>query len=82
MSKKENQNIEYKESWHDDYLKWVAGFCNANGGKIYIGVNDKGEYVGLKNITAYRDLNELVKLKYVVKEGTNKQLTNYKLIKQ
>jgi ATP-dependent DNA helicase RecG len=49
MTKKENQNIEFKESWSDDCLKWVAGFCNADGGKIYIGISDKGEYLGLKN---------------------------------
>jgi ATP-dependent DNA helicase RecG len=28
------QNIEYKQSWHYDYLKWVCGFANAQGGKI------------------------------------------------
>jgi ATP-dependent DNA helicase RecG len=33
----EQQNIEYKQSWHDDYLKWVCGFANAQGGQIYIG---------------------------------------------
>jgi ATP-dependent DNA helicase RecG len=49
MNKKENQNSEFKESWHDDYMKWVSGFCNASGGKIYIGVNDNGDFVGLKN---------------------------------
>ena len=27
----ENQNIEYKESWHDDYLKWICAFENAQG---------------------------------------------------
>ena len=26
----EQQNIEYKQSWHDDYLKWVCGFANAD----------------------------------------------------
>lgn len=36
----ESQNIEYKESWRDEYLKWVCGFANAKGGRIYIGVND------------------------------------------
>jgi ATP-dependent DNA helicase RecG len=36
----ESQNIEYKSSWHDDYLKWVCDFANAQGGKIYIGMND------------------------------------------
>nr|WP_298659371.1 ATP-binding protein [uncultured Flavobacterium sp.] len=41
----EQQNIEYKQSWHDDYLKWVCGFANANGGVIYIGKDDKGHVV-------------------------------------
>ncbi len=45
----ENQNIEWKEIWKDEYLKWICGFANANGGKIFIGKNDKGEIVGLKN---------------------------------
>jgi ATP-dependent DNA helicase RecG len=45
----ENQNIEYKEFWRDEYLKWICGFANANGGKIYIGKNDAGEVVGLKD---------------------------------
>lgn len=45
----ENQNIEYKESWKDEYLKWICGFANANGGKIYIGKNNVGEIVGLKD---------------------------------
>lgn len=25
----ESQNIEYKESWRDEYLKWVCGLANA-----------------------------------------------------
>ncbi len=45
----EHQNIEYKESWRDEYLKWVCGFANANGGKIYIGKDDKGKVVGVKD---------------------------------
>lgn len=31
----ESQNIEWKESWRDEYLKWICGFANAQGGKIY-----------------------------------------------
>ncbi|MCX4338421.1 MAG: hypothetical protein OSJ72_02135 [Lachnospiraceae bacterium] len=34
---KESQNIEWKESWRDEYLKWICGFANTQGGKIYIG---------------------------------------------
>ena len=43
----ENQNIEWKESWRDEYLKWICGFANATGGKIYIGMNDNGQVVGV-----------------------------------
>ena len=43
----ENQNIEFKESWRDEYLKWICGFANAQGGKIYIGVRDDGSVCGL-----------------------------------
>ena len=43
----EKQNIEYKQSWHDDYLKWVCGFANAIGGMIFIGIDDKGNVVHL-----------------------------------
>lgn len=45
----ESQNIEYKESWHDEYLKWICGFANAHGGRIYIGVNDDKKVVGLSD---------------------------------
>ena len=44
----ESQNIEWKESWRDEYLKWICGFANAQGGKIYIGVNDQGEVIGVE----------------------------------
>nr|WP_314558952.1 ATP-binding protein [uncultured Capnocytophaga sp.] len=43
----ETQNIEYKSSWRDEYLKWICGFANANGGTIFIGKNDNGETVGV-----------------------------------
>jgi len=43
----ETQNIEYKQSWRDDYLKWICGFANANGGSIFIGKDDNGNVVGL-----------------------------------
>lgn len=25
----ESQNIEFKESWRDEFLKWICGFANA-----------------------------------------------------
>lgn len=46
---KETQNIEWKKGWRDEYLKWVCGFANAHGGKIYIGKDNHGQVTGLKN---------------------------------
>ena len=47
---RESQNIEFKESWRDEYLKWVCGFANAMGGKLYIGKDDRGNVVQLDNV--------------------------------
>ena len=49
MNDKEKQNIEWKETWKEDYLKWICGFANAQGGKIYIGKNDDGAITGIAN---------------------------------
>ena len=43
----ENQNTEYKESWRDEYIKWICGFANAAGGSMYIGIDDKGHIKGI-----------------------------------
>jgi ATP-dependent DNA helicase RecG len=43
----EQQNIEWKAFWRDEYLKWICGFANANGGSIFIGKNDAGKVVGV-----------------------------------
>lgn len=51
----EQQNIEYKQSWHDDYLKWVCGFANANGGVIYIGKDDNGNVVDVPDYKKLMD---------------------------
>ena len=51
----EQQNIEYKQSWHDDYLKWVCGFANAQGGMIFIGKDDSGKIVGIDDYKKLMD---------------------------
>ena len=49
MKEKEHQSIEWKESWQDEYLKWICGYANAYGGTIYIGTDDDGNVVGIDN---------------------------------
>ena len=46
---KEHQTIEWKESWHEEYLKWICGYANAYGGKLYIGKDDSGNVKGIEN---------------------------------
>ena len=47
MRHQESQHTEWKETWRDDYLRWVCGFANAQGGRLLLGMNDKGAVVGL-----------------------------------
>lgn len=53
----ETQNIEYKSTWRDEYLKWICGFANAIGGTIFIGKDDNGNVVGVED--AKRLLEEI-----------------------
>ena len=46
----ENQNTEFKESWRDEYLKCLCGFANAQGGRLYIGIDDRGNVCGVENV--------------------------------
>lgn len=54
---KESQNIEWKQSWRDEYIKWICGFANANGGKLFIGKNNKGAVTGISD--AYKLLTDI-----------------------
>lgn len=45
----EKHNIEYKESWSTKWLEWVCGFANAQGGIMYVGMDNNGNLVDIKN---------------------------------
>ena len=49
MKRKETQNVEFKQSWRDEFLKEICGFANAQGGMLLIGVDDSGKAVGVAN---------------------------------
>ncbi|HUB59847.1 MAG TPA: ATP-binding protein [Puia sp.] len=51
----EDQNIEYKQAWRDEYLKWICGFANAQGGKIFIGIDDDGKVTGVEDYKKLMD---------------------------
>lgn len=55
MRKVENQNKEFKQAWNDNCLKTICAFANTGGGKLYIGIDDEGKPVGVKDAAKYLD---------------------------
>jgi ATP-dependent DNA helicase RecG len=51
----EQHNIEYKKSWHEDHLKTICAFANSQGGRLYIGKDDKGKTVGISEFKKLMD---------------------------
>ena len=45
----ESQNTEFKKLYKDEYIKWISAFGNSDGGKLYIGVDDDGNVIGINN---------------------------------
>ena len=41
IEESESQVVEWKESWQDKYLEWICGYANAQGGTLYIGIDDR-----------------------------------------
>jgi ATP-dependent DNA helicase RecG len=54
---KEHQTVEWKAIWRDEYLRWICGFANAEGGTLIIGRDDDGQAVGVTH--AARLLEEI-----------------------
>jgi len=45
----ESQKFEYKQNWGNDCLKTVSAMANGTGGVLFIGMDDRGNPVNLKN---------------------------------
>jgi len=45
----ETQNIEYKSSWRDEFLREICGFANAQGGTLFIGIDNDGNVLGVES---------------------------------
>lgn len=48
---KEDQHTEFKRIWKDEYIQYISGFANAQGGTLYIGIDDDGQVCGINNAT-------------------------------
>ena len=45
----EKQNIEWKGKCKGEYLEWICGYANAQGGKLFIGCDDNGNVIEIPN---------------------------------
>lgn len=45
----ENQKLEWKRQWRDEFLKGLCGLANAQGGVLEVGRDDNGTVVGVDN---------------------------------
>lgn len=46
----ENEKLEFKQEFTDNIFKTIIAFANTKGGEIYIGKDDKGNDIGLKDL--------------------------------
>lgn len=78
MQPAENQSIEWKESWKDDCLQEICAFANAQGGSLFIGIDNAGCVVGIpekacKKLTEDLPNKVLNKLGIVVDVNTHEK---------
>ncbi len=72
----ENECCELKSILTKDIKKEIIAFANTNGGKIYIGIDDDSNIIGIDNID-----NNLQAITGMVNEGIKPSLIEYTQIK-
>ena len=72
----ENDFCELKSILTKDLKKEIIAFANTNGGKIYIGIDDNGKVIGVKDID-----NDLQAITGMINEGIKPSLIEYAQIK-
>ncbi len=72
----EDQKTELKVELTKDVKKEIIAFANTNDGTIYIGIDDNGNIIGLKN--ANKDLESLSGM---IREGIKSDLNIWQLMK-
>ena len=69
---KEGQYIELKSELTKDIKKEIIAFANTDGGTLYVGIDDDGNVIGLKNAN-----NDLESISGMIREGIKTDLTLY-----
>ncbi|MCI8778823.1 MAG: AAA family ATPase [Bacilli bacterium] len=74
---KEDEYTELKSILTKEIKKEIVAFANSGGGKIYIGIDDNGNIIGLDNIK-----KDIESLSGMIQDGIKSNLTLYTNIKQ
>jgi len=67
---KENQRLEWKQTWRDKFIRGICGFANAKGGVLHIGRSNRGTVVGLPDAEISVDLLEYAHIVLLVGAAT------------
>lgn len=73
----EDEFTELKVELTKDIKKEIVALANTNGGRIFIGIDDNGKIIGLKNIS-----KDIEALSSMIREGIKSDLILYTSIKQ
>ena len=68
----EDKRTEFKREYVDDIKKTLVAFANTDGGNIYIGIDDDGNAVELKNLD-----DTLLKITNVIRDAIRPDLTMF-----
>lgn len=68
----ESEQLELKSVFNDKALRSVIAFANSKGGKLYIGVDDGGNAIGLEDAD-----EELLKISNTVRESISPDVTMF-----
>ena len=66
----EGMNVEFKKQFTKDTIRTIIAFANTNGGKLYIGIDDNSNAVGLENPDA-----ELLMLTNSIRDSVKPDIT-------
>ena len=66
----EGLNVEYKREYVEDIKKTVIAFANTNGGKLYIGIEDAGNVIGVPSCD-----NTMLKLTNAIRDSIKPDIT-------
>lgn len=69
---RESEIIELKQELNKNIKKEIVAFANSKGGTIYIGIDDDGNVIGLKNVN-----EDVESLSGMIREGIIGNLTLY-----